>query len=202
MDETLNEINETIETPADGQPETPNEPAEEIPEIDIPQEEEEIIVPKDWSEWDEHEFTEGEIFTGEYPPQAAIWCNEGGTHHIEEIEPDEEGNIRYQITKNPEPTAEEIAQRKAMLNLTAADVERAIYKAKGIDFEDVIRLVEAQPLSEDDKPAIDLKALKIELKANNFYRGSEWVNKIGNLLGFTSEQLDEFFETNDYTKLM
>ena len=202
MDETLNEINETIETPADGQPETPNEPAEEIPEINIPQEEEEIVVPKDWSEWDEHEFAEGEIFTNEYPPQAAVWCNTNGTHNIEEIEPDTEGNKRFQIVKNPEPTAEEIAQRKAMLNLTAADVERAIYKAKGMDFDDVIRLVEAQPLSEDDKPAIDLKALKIELKANNFYRGSEWVNKIGNLLGFTKEQLDEFFETNDYTKLM
>lgn len=98
--------------------------------------------------------------------------------------------------------AERKKERIANLNLTAADVERAIYKAKGIDFDDVIRLVEAQPLSEDDKPAIDLKALKIELKANNFYRGSEWVNKIGNLLGFTKEQLDEFFETNDYTKLM
>lgn len=98
--------------------------------------------------------------------------------------------------------AEREKERIANLNLTAADVERAIYKAKGIDFDDVIRLVEAQPLSEDDKPAIDLKALKIELKANNFYRGSEWVNKIGSLLGFTKEQLDEFFETNDYTKLM
>ena len=65
MDETLNEINETIETT--------NPQAEEIPEIDIPQEEEEIIVPKDWSEWDEHEFAEGEIFTTEYPPQAAVW---------------------------------------------------------------------------------------------------------------------------------
>lgn len=98
--------------------------------------------------------------------------------------------------------AEREKERIANLNLTAADVERAIYKAKGIDFDDVIRLVEAQPLSEDDKPAIDLKALKIELKANNFYRGSEWVITVGTLLGFTKEQLDEFFETNDYTKLM
>lgn len=98
--------------------------------------------------------------------------------------------------------AERKKERIANLNLTAADVERAIYKAKGIDFDDVIRLVEAQPLSEDDKPAIDLKALKIELKANNFYRGSVWVNTVGTMLGFTKEQLDEFFETNDYTKLM
>lgn len=98
--------------------------------------------------------------------------------------------------------AEREKERIANLNLTAADVERAIYKAKGIDFDDVIRLVEAQPLSEDDKPAIDLKALKIELKANNFYRGNPYIDAVGTLLGFTKEQLDEFFETNDYTKLM
>ena len=207
MDEILNEINETIETPAEDQPETPNEPAEEIPEIDIPQEEEEIVVPEDWSEWDEHEFAEGEIFTTEYPPQAAVWCNEGGTHHIEEIEPDEDGNRRFQIVKNPEPTAEEIAERKAMLNLTAADVERAIYKAKGMDFDDVIALVEqynqTAPLDAEGNPAgVDIKALKIELKANNFYRGSEWVTTVGAMLGFTSDQLDNFFETGDYTTLL
>ena len=207
MDEILNEINETIETPAEDQPETTNESVEEIPETDTLQEEEEIVVPKDWSEWDEHEFSEGEIFTNEYPPQAAVWCNEGGTHHIEEIEPDEDGNRRFQIVKNPEPTAEEIAQRKAMLNLTAADVERAIYKAKGMDFDDIIALVEqyneAAPLdAEGNSAGVDIKALKIELKANNFYRGSEWVITVGTLLGFTKEQLDEFFETNDYTKLM
>lgn len=98
--------------------------------------------------------------------------------------------------------AEREKERIANLNLTAADVERAIYKAKGLDFDDVIRLVEAQPLSEDDKPAIDLKALKIELKANNFYRGNAYIDAVGTLLGFTKEQLDEFFETNDYTKLM
>ena len=98
---------EITEIPADDQLETTNEPAEEIPEIDIPQEEEEIIVPKDWSEWDEHEFAEGEIFTDEYPPQAAIWCNEQGAYHIDEIEPDTEGNKRFQIVKNPEITAED-----------------------------------------------------------------------------------------------
>ena len=201
MNETLNEINETTveETTT----------AEEIQDIDTSFEpdEGEVIVPVDWSEWDEHEFSEGEIFTGEYPPQAAIWCNEQGAYHIDEIEPDEEGNIRYQITKNPEPTAEEIAERKAMLNLTAADVERAIYKAKGMDFDDVVALVEqynqTAPLdAEGQSAAIDIKALKIELKANNFYRGNPYINAVGTLLGFTSEQLDNFFETGDYTELI
>lgn len=170
--------------------------------------EEEIITPIDWSEWDNHEFTEGEIFTNEYPPQAAIWCNTNGTHNIEEIEPDTEGNKRFQIVKNPEPTEEEIAQRKAQLNLTAADVERAIYKAKGMDFDDVIALVEQynqtapQDAEGEGSTTIDIKALKIELKANNFYRGNLYIDAVGQLLGFTSEQLDNFFETGDYTELL
>ena len=49
---------------------------------------------------------------------------------------------------------------------------------------------------------IDIKALKIELKANNFYRGNPYVDTVGALLGFTKKQLDNFFETNDYTKLL
>ena len=51
-------------------------------------------------------------------------------------------------------------------------------------------------------PVVDIKALKIELKANNFYRGNPYVQQIGQLLGFTNEQLNEFFETGDYTKLI
>ena len=107
-------------------------------------------------------------------------------------------------------TTDELAQKEAerisRLSLTAADVERAIYKAQGLDFEDVIALVEranaAMPLAEGEVPTIDIKALKIELKANNFYRGNPYIDAVGSLLGFTKQQLDEFFETNDYTKLI
>ena len=94
------------------------------------------------------------------------------------------------------------AERIAMLNLTGADVERAIYKAKSMDFDDIITFLEAQPLSEEGQPVVDIKALKIELKANNFYRGNPYIDIVGSLLGFTKQQLDEFFETNDYTKLL
>lgn len=97
--------------------------------------------------------------------------------------------------------AQQEAERISMLNLTAADVERAIYKAKGIDFDDIIALVEAQPVAEGETPAIDIKALKIELKANNFYRGNPYIDVVGALLGFSKEQLDKFFETNDYRYL-
>ena len=102
-------------------------------------------------------------------------------------------------------------ERIAKLYLTGADVERGIYQAKGMDFEDIITLVEHLSKGELDLETgeiinksvdIDVKALKIELKANHFYRGNPYVSAVGALLGFTSEQLDKFFETNDYTTLL
>ena len=115
------------------------------------------------------------------------------------------------VKKSDEEYAAEQAQKEreriAMLKLTAADVERAIYKAKGMDFDDVIAAVEAANevagiSGAGTTSAIDIKALKIELKANNFYRGNPYIDAVGELLGFTVAQLDEFFETNDYTKLL
>lgn len=98
-------------------------------------------------------------------------------------------------------TKEEIAlqeaERIAKLYLTGADVERGIYQAKGMDFDDILAFVMANP-----PVGLDVKALKIELKANHFYRGNPYVNAVGALLGFTSEQLDKFFEFNDYTYLL
>lgn len=92
--------------------------------------------------------------------------------------------------------AQKEAERIAMLNLTAADVERAIYKAKGIDFEDIVATLEStQPAG------LDIKALKIELKANNFYRGNPYIDAVGTILGLTTDQLDRFFDTNDYKYL-
>ena len=88
-------------------------------------------------------------------------------------------------------------ERIGNLKLTGSDVERGIYQAKGMDFDDILAYVtQLQPQE------LDIKALKIELKANHFYRGNPYVSAIGQLLGFTEEQLDKFFETNDYTFLM
>lgn len=111
------------------------------------------------------------------------------------IEETETSLIALGMTEEEKQKEEQ--QRIAMLSLTSADVERGIYKATGKDFDDVVALVtELQPVG------LDIKALKIELKANNFYRGNPYVDSVGKLLGFTKEQLDMFFETNDYTKLL
>ncbi len=91
--------------------------------------------------------------------------------------------------------AEKAALRRQYLDglyLTAADVERAIYQVKGIDFDDLISLVE-----QSGNPDIDIKALKIELRANNFYRGNPYIQQIGQLLGFSDEKLDKFFESKN-----
>ena len=116
-------------------------------------------------------------------------------------------NLGYEIRETEEAleawgyTEEEIAQKERerldMLYLTGADVERGIYQAKGMDFDDIMAFVMANP-----PQGLDVKALKIELKANNFYRGNLYVNAVGALLGFTEEQLDKFFEFNDYTYLL
>lgn len=106
-----------------------------------------------------------------------------------------DGEVIDNTQEYEQEQARKEAERIAMFNLTAADVERAIYKAKGLDFNDVICLVENQ------KAAIDIKALQIELKANNFYRGNPYIDAVGTILGFTKEQLDKFFDTNDYRYL-
>lgn len=103
----------------------------------------------------------------------------------------------YEIKETPQGlkalglTSEEInkqeKERILKLSLTRADVERALYKARKIDFDDVIELVK-------DNPEIDLKALKIELKANNFFRGNIYIEKIGALLGYSSDDLDYLFK--------
>lgn len=127
----------------------------------------------------------------------------------------EETEEIYELYNGSYLTAEEIRlkerERLDMLSLTAADVERAIYKDKGIDFEDVIEMVrgiEVQRTSNVStesntsnppalQPSIDIKALKIELKANNFYRGNPYINQIGALLGYTSDDLDYLFENKE-----
>lgn len=106
------------------------------------------------------------------------------------------------VEEKEKKEAQKERERIAMLNLTGADVERGIYKAKGMDFDDIIAYLEAQPLTEDGTPQVDIKALKIELKANNFYRGNPYVETIGKLLGFTDTQLNNFFETGDYRELL
>lgn len=53
----------------------------------------------------------GQIFDGEYPVDAAMWCNENNAY-IEELEQSEDEKRKFQIKSVPEPTIEEIRNNK------------------------------------------------------------------------------------------
>lgn len=52
------------------------------------------------------EFYIEQIFEGDYPPEAAEFCNNSGNSYIREIEA-QDGIRRFQIVAIPEPTQEE-----------------------------------------------------------------------------------------------
>lgn len=49
-------------------------------------------------------FEIGQIFEGEYPPEAAVWCNTRGDCSIQQVD----GG--YQIIQNPEPDDSRVAE--------------------------------------------------------------------------------------------
>lgn len=57
-------------------------------------------------------YTEGQIFENEYPPEAAIWCNENRAY-IEQIE-QTEGVRRFQIKAIPEPSLDDLKSQKLL----------------------------------------------------------------------------------------
>ena len=104
--------------------------------------------------------------------------------------------VEGELVLNPdweEEKKREERERLDGLTLTPADVERALYKAKAMDFEDLKALIVERI------PAIDIKALSIEFRAKNFYRGAEasgmrLFDGVGALLGYSSEDMDYLFE--------
>lgn len=114
----------------------------------------------------------------------------------------EEGKyiVEYgELVLNPnweEEKARKERQRLDSLTLTPADVERALYKAKQMDFEDLKALIVEQI------PTIDIKGLSIEFRAKDFYRGAEasgirLFDVVGALLGYTPDDMDYLFKNKE-----
>ena len=86
--------------------------------------------------------------------------------------------------------AQKERERINLLSMTKREMFLGLYQAKGITPD----MLKAQ--------ITDPQAL-IEFEyANDYYRGNPLIDVIGGQLGFTSEQLDKFFETKDYKYLM
>lgn len=117
----------------------------------------------------------------------------------------EEGKYITQDNKlvlNPdfeEKQAQKEKERIGNLKLTRGDVFRALYLAKQITRDDIRALIKNNELISEAQR--ELALIDFE-EALNFYRGNTLIDTLGLALGITSEQLDQFFETNDYTTLL
>lgn len=106
------------------------------------------------------------------------------------------------LVKNPDYAEQKAARERQRLDslfLTPADVERALYAAKGMDFDDLKALIAQQA------PQLDMKALAIEFRANNFYRGAlvgniRLIDTVGALLGYTTQDMDYLFKNKELPK--
>lgn len=83
----------------------------------------------------EQEFYIDQIFEGEYPPEAALWCNSNRAY-IEELE--KEGDTRrFKIIGIPDPTKEELLEMgmKKLKNERAEAVSKLIVEVDGLKFD-------------------------------------------------------------------
>lgn len=98
--------------------------------------------------------------------------------------------------------AQKEAERIAMLKLTRGDVFRALLMAKGVTRAQVKAQLEAMPMTTTEEQIARELALIDFDEALDFYRGNPLIDTVGTGLGITKQQLDKFFETNDYKDLI
>lgn len=89
-----------------------------------------------------------------------------------------------------EEKQEQRKEQIAKLSMTKREMFLGLYQAKQITPDRLkAQITDPQALIEFEY-------------ANDYYRGNQLIDVIGGQLGFTSEQLDKFFETKDYTYLL
>ena len=101
--------------------------------------------------------------------------------------------------KTDEQKEKEERERIAKLSLTRGDVFRALYQACQVTRTQIRAMIESNELISETQRELALIDFD---EALNFYRGNTLIDTLGLALGITSEQLDLFFETNDYTVLI
>lgn len=94
------------------------------------------------------------------------------------------------IEEIKEKQAQEERERLNLLSMTKREMFLGLYQAKGIT-PDMLKAQITDPTA----------LIEFEY-ANDYYRGNPLIDVIGGQLGFTSEQLDRFFETKDYKELL
>ena len=101
-------------------------------------------------------FELSQIFTGEYPPEAAAWCNQRGDCYITELDAAADGTRRFQIVAIPEPTPDELAEQERLRKEAEAEAARVP------DLE--LGMTSTSDKEESDAAALDLAAYAAELE--------------------------------------
>lgn len=110
----------------------------------------------------------------------------------------EETDVEYELYGGSYLTKEEIQEKERerldKLSMTRGDVFEALILAKGLTKPQVRAMIENAELDDITK-ALYLNRFD---EALDFYRGFPVFDMLGQALGVTSKQLDDFFETKDY----
>ena len=109
---------------------------------------------------------------------------------------------KQELIENPnyeEEQAQKERERLNLLSMTRGDMFEAIILAFGKTKADIRSMIENVEGLTDIERALYLNRFD---EALDFYRGYPAVDLIGKMLGVSSEQLDKFFETKDYTYLL
>lgn len=93
-------------------------------------------------------------------------------------------------------------ERIAQLHLTRGDVFRALLMAKGVTRAQLRQVIENLPEETNEQSITKEMALIDFDEALDFYRGVALIDTVGAQLGITPEQMDRFFETNDWHELV
>ena len=105
------------------------------------------------------------------------------------------------IVKNSEFEEEEKQkerERLSKLSLTKREVFLAIYEDKGLTPEDIKEQLRSWAA---EQPGKDINSALIEFDyANEYFRGNPLIDKIGLMLGYTSEDLDYLFQNKEFLK--
>ena len=110
----------------------------------------------------------------------------------------EETEVEYELYNGSYLTKEEIKvkerERLDKLSMTRGDVFEALILARGLTKPQIRAMIENAELDDITK-ALYLNRFD---EALDFYRGFPVFDMLGQVLGVTPKQLDDFFETKDY----
>lgn len=148
------------------------------------------------------EFNIGTKFTIDEYSQAYEWLQKQNNPYYAIKEIEAVNSVRFFEFIDETPTEEEQAQKEkeriAKLSLTRGDVFRGLLMAKGVTRAQLRTMIETNPqLTEIER---EMALIDFD-EALNFYRGNALIDTVGFALGITGEQLDKFFEVNDYLYL-